>query len=300
MEIYDDIVKSKRRIASAISKYGFSPDHNYYNYLYLQNADKKCVFFDFGHSRGVVAFHSKKNNVWRVTNGVFAPQKERLGIFLDFLNHIFKEKKPKKVFVEFSEEFKSEIFKKLKGSYKFNAIYSFYWPIYNMDNLDERLSGKQWKKLRNIRNRFYNNYSVEVKNPKDIGKGALKKVLLSWAKKRYPRDRADVRYYLNIIENDFEGFDVLRAISLNGEACSFSGGWMVPNSGIFYYAIGIFNYRYRDFGDFINLDDLLHAKKLGHVYVDFGGCSDKASIVFKRKFNPVQIYKTCFFSIRKI
>lgn len=300
MKIYYDIAKAKRKVAGAISRHGFSPDHNYYNYFYLQNPNKKCVFFDFGNSKGVVAFHSKKNNVWRVTNGVFAPPEERLGIFSKFLSYIFKEKKPKKAFAEFSGEFKSQIFKELKNSYKFNALYSFYWPIYSPGNFDEKLRGKQWKKLRNIRNRFYNNYDVEVKNPKDIDKGALRSILLSWAKRRYKRDHADVRYYLNAIENHFEGFEVLRAISLNGEACSFSGGWMVPNSGIFYYAVGIFNYRYKDLGDFINLDDLLYAKKLGHAYVDFGGCSDKASIIFKKKFNPVKIYKTDFFSIRKV
>src|SRR3989344_8810517 len=162
MKIYDDIIKAKQKVTGAINKYGFSPDHNYCNYLYLQNTNKKCIFFDFGQSKGIIAFYNKKNNVWRVTNGVFAHPKEKLDIFLIFLNYIFKEKKSKKVFVEFSEDFKSEIFKKLKNLYKFNVSYSLYWPIYNLDNLDEKLSGKQWKKLRNIRNRFYNHYKIEA------------------------------------------------------------------------------------------------------------------------------------------
>ncbi len=297
MKIYEDLAKAKQKVTGAINKYGFSPDHNYYNYLYAQNAVKKAIFFDYGQSKGVVAFYNKKSNLWRVTNGVFANKKERLSILLNFLDWAFNEKKSRKVFAEFSEDFKSEIFNKFKNSYKLNVSYFLEWPIYNLNEFDEKLGGKRWKKLRNIRNRFYNNYKVEVKNPKNINRNELKNVLLSWTKKRYPRDRIDARYYLNIIENKFEGFGVLRAISLNGEACSFSGGWMVPNSNIFYYAVGIFNYKYKDFGDFVNLDDLLYAKKLGHTYVDFGGCSDRASIMFKRKFNPIKIYKTYFFSI---
>lgn len=296
MKIYEDILKSRQRIVSSINAHGFSPDHNYYNYLYTQNADKKCIFLDFGKARGILAFFSKEKGIWRVINGVFAPQNERLGIFMEFLDWAFEENKSAKVFAEFAEDFKSELFKKLKASYKMNASYSLYWPVYNLDNLDEKLSGKEWKKLRNIRNRFINSYRIEVKNPKKVDKKALIKVLLSWTKKRYPRDRANFSYYSNIIQNKFEGLDALRAISLDGEVCSFSGGWMVPNSSDFYYAIGIFNYRHKYLGDFINLDDLLHLKKLGFKQIELGG-SDQATILFKKKFNPIKIYKTTFFSI---
>ncbi len=297
MKIYNDIVKAKQKVTEVINKYGFSPDHNYYNYLYTQNINRKCIFFDFGEGKGVIAFYNKKNNIWRVVNGVFAPHNESLSIFLNFLDWIFKEKKSKKIFVESSEDFKSEIFKKLKILYNLNLNYTLYWPAYNLDNLDEKLSGKKWKKLRNIRNRFYNHFKVEVKNPKRISKNILKNVVFSWAKKRYPRDRVDNTYYLNIIENNFKGFDVARAILLNGEVCSISGGWQIPNSDSFYYSIGIFNYRHKDIGDFINLDDLFYVKKLGYRYVDLGGCTDRASISFKSKFDPVKIYKTYFFSV---
>ena len=176
--------------------------------------------------------------------------------------------------------------------------YSLHWPVYNLDNLDGQLSGKQWKKLRNINNRFYNRYTVEIKNSRKIDKNILKSVLLSWTKKRFKRDRANFDYYLNIIKNNFEGIDMLRAISLNGEVCSFSGGWMVPNSENFYYAIGIFNYNHKNLGDFVNLNDLLYIKKCGYRYIDLGG-SDKATIIFKKKFNPVKIYKTYFYSVSR-
>lgn len=298
MRIFEDIVKAKQKVTSAIKKYGFSPEHNYYNYLYLQIPDRKCLFFDFGQKKGVIAFYNKKNNTWRVINGVFAPSQERFDIFLKFLDWVIKEKKSRKVFVEAPEDFKSEIFNKLRNLYKFNVNYLLHWPIYNLDDLDERLSGKQWKKLRNIKNRYYKSFKIEIRNPVMIKKSKLKNILFSWVKKRYPRDRANSAYYLNMIENNFKGFSIKRAITLSGEVCSFSAGWEIPNSKVFYSGIGIFNYRYKDLGDFINLDDLLHLKKLGYKYVDLGG-SEKALLYFKKKFNPVKIYKTYFFSISR-
>ena len=295
MKINNDILKAKRKIERAINAHGFSPDHNYYNYLYTQNAGKKCVFFDFGMSRGMVAFYNKEKRIWRIINGIFAPKQERFEIFKNFLDWAFKEGSSK-VFVEFSEDFKLELFQKLRGTFKLNVSYCLHWPIYDLDNLDERLAGKDWKKLRNIKNRFLSQYKIEIKNPKKINKEVLSKILLSWIRKRYPRDRVNRGYYLNIINSNFKGFDILRAVSLNGEVCSFSGGWMIPNSGNFYYSIGIFNYNYKYLGDFINLDDLLHIKKLGYKYVELGG-SDEATITFKQKFNPIKIYKTYFLSI---
>ena len=295
MKLNEDILEAKRKITNAINAYGFSPDHNYYNYLYSQGHGKKCVFFDFGQNKGIVAFHNEKKRIWRIINGIFAPKQERLEILQEFLEWAHSEKNSK-VFVEFQEDFKAEVFSKLKVSYRMNVSYILYWPVYDLDNLDEKLAGKEWKKLRNIRNRFLTGHKFEIKNPRRVDKEELKSVLVSWTKKRYPRDRVNFEYYANIINNKFEGFDVLRAISLDGKVCAFSGGWNVPNSSHFYYAIGIFNYNHKYLGDFVNLDDLLHIKKEGHRIVDLGG-SDKSTIMFKKKFNPVSIYKTYFFSI---
>lgn len=298
MKIYDDIVKARRKVTSSINKYGFSPDHNYYNYLYTQNTGKKCIFFDFGQAKGVIAFYNKRNSIWRVINGIFAPKADRMTVLKDFIDWAFKKKKSRKIFIESSEDFKVEVFKKLKNSYKFNVNYLLHWPVYDLSNLDGKLSGKKWKKLRNINNRFFKSFKVEIKNPRRVNSDILKNILFGWTRRRYPRDRANFDYYVNAINNKFMGFSVLRAISLNGEVCSFSGGWVVPNSKIFYCGVGIFNYKHKDLGDFVNLDDLLHLKKLGYKYVDFGG-SEKSLLHFKKKFGPARIYKTYVFSVSR-
>lgn len=296
MKINDDILKSKQKITRSINAYGFSPEHNYYNYLYTQNAGKRGVFLDFGKARGIVAFYNKEKKIWRIINGVLAPEQERFEIFKSFLDWALKEEDSSKVFAEFQEDFKSELFKKLRKSFKLNICYCLHWPIIDLDNLDDKLSGKDWKKLRNIRNRFLSQYKIETKNPKAVVKEALNNILMSWTKRRFPRDRANYGYYLNAINNNFEGIDSLRAVCLNGEVCSFSGGWKIPNSENFYSSIGIFNYKYKYLGDFLNLDDLLHIKKLGYKFVDLGG-SERSLLNFKKKFNPIKIYKTYFFSI---
>lgn len=296
MKVNEDILKAKQKIIRAIDAYGFSPDHNYFNYLYSQTAGKKCVFFDFGKSRGIVAFYSEGKRIWRVINGVFAPKEERFEIFSDFLGQAFKQNQSTKVFAEFDDDFKSIAFKKLKASYKLNSNYCMYWPIYDLTKLDEKLSGKQWKKLRNVNNRYYKSFKIESKDPRKVNKDVLKGVLNEWVKKRFPRDRANYHYYLNLIKNNFEGLEISRALSFNGEVCSFSGGWMIPNSSVFYCGVGIFNYGHKDLGDFVNLDDLLYLKKLGYKSVDLGG-SEESLFHFKKKFGPEKVYKTYVFSI---
>ena len=297
MKVYRHIEKYKPKIINSIKKFGFLPDHNYYYYLYKQTPYKRCVCFDFGQKKCLITFFNKNNNVWDVINGILAPYEERSGIFLKFLDYIFVKEKAKRVSVESDEGFKSTVFKQLKNSkYNVSMNYALYWPVYDLKAWDEKLSGKHWKKFRNIRNRFYNHSLVKAEDPRKIGKNALRNILYSWIKRRTPRDKAEYAYYLNIINNNFRGFEVARALSIDGEPCSFSAGWKISNNDYFYCGVGIFNYKYKDLGDFVNLDDLMHLKKIGYAHVDLGG-SDKAMLHFKKKFRPEKIYKTYIFSV---
>lgn len=297
MKVCRDIKKNKVKIIGSINKFGFSPEHNYYHYIYKQTPYKRCVFFDFGRKRGLMAMFNEKSSVWYVPTEALAPAGERLGIFLEFLNYAIGKKKAKKAVVECGKDFKSVLFNRLKGSkYKLRINYTLHWPVYDIESWDGQLKGKQWKKFRNIRNRFCNRSQVEFKNPRKISESILKSILFSWHKRRYSRDRVDLGYYLNIIDGNFRGFESARALSINGEPCSISAGWKIPNSNNFYYAVGIFNYKHKYLGDFINLDDLIHIKKIGYRHVDLGG-SDKALLSFKSKFKPKTIYKTYVFSI---
>ena len=297
MEAIKDITKAKKEILASIERFGFLPEHNYYHYLYRQSSKKKCIFFDFGQQKGLMALLNPEINVWYVTCELLAPESERLELFMEFLEHAFTKEKAKKVSVEFGEAFKEKVCEAVKKSdFKTSMNFELYWPVCNVGAWDENLRGKEWKKFRNIRNRFMNSFKIEIEDPKKLDKKILKSVLTAWLKHRHPRDRVDYKYYLNLIENNLEGFDMARSLSFDGEVCSISAGWKIPNSSAFYLGIGIFNYRHKDMGDFINLDDLLHLKKLGYTKIDLGG-SDKAILNFKNKFNPEKVYKTCIFSI---
>ncbi|MBI2657690.1 DUF2156 domain-containing protein [Candidatus Woesearchaeota archaeon] len=295
MKIYD-IIKGRRKAVISISKYGFFPEHNYYNYLYLQGKGKKGFFFDFGEGKGLIAFHNQKNSTWRIINGIFAPSGERLKVLLDFIDWAFREKGSKRIFAELPEELKTDAFRKLRGSYRLNTNYLLHWPVYNLEKLDEKLAGKKWKKLRNINNRFCKSFRIAIKDPRKVSREVLKGILLRWTRRRYPRDRANYGYYTNLIGENFKGLDVIRAVSLDGEVCAFSGGWAVPNSKTFYSGVGIFDYKHKDLGDFVNLDDLLYLKRLGYRHVDLGG-SEESLLNFKKKFGPEKIHKTYVFSI---
>ncbi len=297
MKVCTDIRKSKPKIISSIAKFGFSPEHNYYHYVCEQAPHRRCVFFDFGNLRGLMAHFSRKNNVWHVTNEVLAPPGERLGMFMEFLDYALAKKKAKKVVAEFGSDFKSKVFSQLKKSkYRASMNYALYWPVFNIKDWDEKLGGRQWKKFRNIRNRFSNHLTARAVNPRKAGKDKLRALLSCWLKRRHPTDRVDCTYYSNVIDSNFKGFEVVRGISIGNELCSASAGWKIPNSDSFYCGIGLFNYKHKDLGEFVNLDDLMHLKKIGYSKVDLGG-SGASLLSFKKKFKPEKIYKTYVFSI---
>ena len=80
-KLIHDAKKQKKKILSSIKKYGTGPEHNYYNYLNLQEHGKRCVFADFGKGRGILAQKNPKNE-WFTVDQVLAPEREKLKIFL--------------------------------------------------------------------------------------------------------------------------------------------------------------------------------------------------------------------------
>lgn len=297
MKVLRDAKKNKAAICSSIKKFGFSAEHNYQHYICKQAPSRKCVFFDFGQKKGIMALFNGHSKTWHVLADILAPQEEQLAIFMKFLDYALTKKKSKKITAEFSEGFKQQVFSRLRNSkYRAAVNYELYWPVYDLQSWDERLAGKQWKKLRNINNRFMNHSKVRIQNPRKISKNALRSILLQWLRKRSSTDRVDLAYYLNIIDNNFRGFDMAKVISIDGEPCAVSAGWKIPNTDCFYCAVGLSNYSRKDLWDFANLNDLTYLKKAGCRHVDLGG-SDRALLSAKSKFRPAKVYKTCIFSV---
>lgn len=296
MKVYKDINACKAKILASIRAYGNLAEHNYYNYLYNQTAKKKCVFFDFGNKKGLMAFYNKETKIWYEINGILSPQNEIIRIFKEFIKYALFKDKAKKVKTEMQEHLKDQLLQSIKDTeYKLTFNYFLHWPVYGLDRWDENLGGGQWKKLRNIRNRFQK-LDLEITDPRKERIETLRTLLSTWLRRRHPRDRVEFGYYQNLIENKFEGIEIVRGLSIDGDLCSVSAGWKIPNSNDFYCGIGIFNYKYKDLGDFTNIEDLNFVKKLGYGNVDLGG-SDEAILNFKSKFRPESIYRTCIFHI---
>ena len=300
MRIIYDVAKHKKKIKKAIKKYGNFAEHNYLHYLYNETSRNRNIFFDFGDYKGVLTQLDKKNNVWSLfPNGILASKDERLDLLLKATNYILKRKKAKKFIVEVSENIRKGILNRFKIGNSFrvcNNNYILYWPMYNMDSWSPRLKGSKWKKLRNVRNRFYKKNRVRIKDTEDVPKEELKKILLSWLKRRKDSDRVDKEYYFNLIDNNFKGFDMAKTLYVNGKPSTITAGWKIPNSDNYYSSIGILDYSCPGLGEVANIDDLNRLKRKGFNYVDFGG-SDKVLLYFKKKFRPEKIYKTYVFSI---
>ena len=300
LKVLFDVVKNKNKIKKALKKYGYFAEHNYLHYLYNETKWDKNIFFDFGKDKVLLAKFYKENNVGSLfPNGILAPKSERLDLLLKVADYILKKQKAKKFVVEVSEDLRKGLLNKFKVKNSFRACnYTeiLYWPMYNMDLWDSGLKGSKWKKLRNIKNRFYRRNNVSVRDSKDVPKEELKRILSSWLKKRKSNDRVDKEYYFNLIDNNFKGLEMAKTLYVNGRPCTITAGWKIPNSNNYYSSIGILDYSYPDLGEVANMDDLNRLKKKGYEYVDFGG-SDKVLLYFKKKFRPEKIYKTYIFSI---
>jgi len=287
-----------KKIKKPLKKYGHCAEHNSMHYQCMQNSKEKNVVFDFGKDKLILANVDDKN-LWELfPSGILAPEKERFLLLSKFLDYALIKKKAEKVVVEVNEEMRKEILEQFKihKKYKARSPHILYWPIYDMLKWDSKLKGKKWKKLRNIKNRFFKKHRVRAVESRTVKKENLRKILSSWLKKRNNNDIVDKEYYLNLINNNFKGFKFAKTLLIDGEPSTITCGWKIPNSNDYYSSIGIFDYSHKDLGDIANMEDLTNLKRNGFKYVDFGG-SDKALLAFKKKFKPENIYKTYIFAI---
>jgi len=285
-------------VERSIRKHGWSAEHNYWHYQYDKAKDEQNIFFLYEDDMGILASYSQKTNTWTMFSEVLAPEERRLGVFLQFLEHVLSEKKGKKVVVELESSFRDAVLEAIKGKYHAaKPTMVLTWPLFDMAQWDPTLPGGEWKKLRNIINTFYREHKVEVMPSTEVPFPKLKAILDAWKQNRPKEDRTYSSHYLNAIKANFKGYDMTRTLVVDGEPCSITGGWKVPNSGTYYSAFGLHNYKYDRLGEVTNIDDLNELKRRGHAWVDFGG-SDGNLLEFKKKFRPHRYYDTITFSIR--
>jgi len=288
-------IAAKDTILKCIAEHGWNPENNYYYYQNKEVRGMKNVFLKFNDMGILTQVHNDKT--WHLfANGILAPSEKRIGILTEFISHALK--KYKRVKLELTDELRKELIRKLKNSpYKVMAAnYILYWPVFNMKKWDDKLEGGDWKKLRNLRNKLHKEHRVEVKPSTEFSKEELKNIVEEWRKSRPSKERSEFEQYLKWIDSGFMGCDCARSVVIDGEPCTITAGWKIPNSNNYYSAIGLCNYKYEGLNEVANADDLIFLKSQGYDYVDFGG-GEKPLTAFKMKFKPESVYETAVFSI---
>ncbi len=303
MKIIEDVLNSKELIESCISKYGTSPEHNFRYYLNIEETGAKNVFISFGKDKGIIA--QRFANEWIMVGEVLAPEDERVELLFEAIGSVSE-----KFVVEASESFRKKLIERAgKNFVMTEPRFVLYWPVFDFSKWNgDKLEGGDWKKLRNIRNQFLKRNKVEVLDSVSIPKEKLAALVMDWvAERRHTGLEVDRRSnnkafydrYLNMIKDGFAGMKLAKSVVVNGEPCSITAGWEIPNSNHDYYsAVGLYSYKYEGLGEFANMEDLALLKGMGYRTVDFGG-SPKSLLEFKMKFKPTEVYKTYTFSIQK-
>ncbi len=299
MKIINCIEKAESEIKESIIKYGYLPQHHFELFLNYGRESESCVFLDAGGKRGVFAYLNLKTKNWRILTDPISPLGENLKIISQAIDFIFKNYQPKKIILE---DITEELSKKIKVVSKnkfWRALpptYSLFWPVIDLNNLGNDLSGRKWKRLRNIRNKFLKENQVIIREVKETDKEDLKNLVTAWKKQRKGLDREHLSQYLKFIDCSFKGLDLIRVTETNGRISCISGGWSIPNSKNYYSFFGLHDYYVKNIGEVSYIDELLEAKKRGFEKVDLGG-SEKNLIQFKIKFHPDFLYKTDTFSV---
>jgi hypothetical protein len=300
MDIIESIPSNRKCIIDCIEKYGSVREHNYWFYQNQQNRYSKVFFLKFDEG-GIVAIRYE-SGIWEFIGEVLAKEEKRLELFRSLLDYTLSEKKDKKLFVFAPEKFYCSVADLVRksGKYKMTAKPTVYCsPVFNMKLWDKELKGKEWKKVRNARNKLLRHNDVQIIPSREIDVKKLNKVVLDWRDRR-PREEMTyyVQMYLNFVKNGFEGTDIARSVVINNEPCTITAGWKIPNSNNYYSAIGLYNYKYDGLGELANIDDLTQLKEKNYDYVDFGDSEDSL-LQFKKKFKPESFYNTYWFHISK-
>lgn len=297
MRIINDVEKAESKIKTSILEHGYLPQHHFELFLNYRREKENCVFLDAGQRKGVFAYQKIEN--WRILTDPICSANENLEIIIEAIEFLFKNYKPKKIiFEDITEGLRKKVqaVSKRKPWKVLPPSYSLFWPVMDLHNWTDKLKGKEWKRFRKIRNKFYRENQVVFKKVNQVAKEDLKNLVMNWKKQRKDTDRVHLFPYLRFVDSSFAGFDLVRIMEVNGRISSISGGWRIPNSKNYYSIFGMHDYSLRDIGEVSYLDELAEVKKMGFEKFDLGG-SEGGLAQFKNKFHPEFLYRTDTFSI---
>ncbi len=301
MELIKNTEEKKELIEQCLDKFGSDPEHNFYNFKSQENdCDKFYFFYSEEKGFGIPVIHYTTNGVWYFETKPLAPKGKRFDVLVKAIDYGFSSDDTKKVLVETSPDIRKKMLKYARESGKYivrRPCYVYYCPVYDLKQWDPNLSGKDWKKMRNVLNTFKRDKTIKVVPASEVDKEKLKQVIKDWEKNRTRQSESIENYHhYNSVDDGFKNYEMARVVLVDDEPCAITAGWKVPNSNMYYSSIGISNFKHEGLGEFSNIDDLSAIKALGYEYAHFGG-SDKQLLQFKKKFKPCKINKEYLYYI---
>ena len=294
MEFIKNTDEKKELIENCINKFGHEPEHYYYNFKSQENDSDKFYFLHFSEGYGMPVVHYTNQMIWYFETEPLAPKEDRFDILIKSIDFAFSFDETKKVLVETSPETRRQMLKYAKKTGKYivrRPCYVYYCPVYDLKQWNPNLPGKHWKKMRNVLNAFKRDKNVEVVHSHLVDKEKLKKVITDWETNRTKQHESIENFHhYHSVDDEFANYKMARTVMVDGEPCSITAGWKVPNSNMYYSSLGVTNFKHDGLGEFSNVDDLTAIKAMGFEFAHFGG-SDKSLLRFKMKFKPCRVYK---------
>lgn len=299
MEILDNQQKFRPLIEQAIKNFGWAPEHNMEWFLVNAETSEKPVYSHWPDGSGLMTL--KADREWYTFSEPLAPRELAASRIREFTETVFNEYLTEEVIIETEESVKSEIEKSIPRVFSVEpADCTLIWPVVNLESLPGDLSGGGLKGLRNIRSRFYREYSIEVGEASEANKQDFYNIINTWSKNRTSKDEVWPQTYINLVNNNFLGTQRAAIFVINNKPVGFVAGWEIPNKpGYFYNGVVIHDYSFRDLGLFMYVENILEVKKLGYKYFDLGGVEEGGPLEFKRRFKPEYEYQTQIFSVAK-
>jgi hypothetical protein len=300
MKFYENIEFERERIQNCISRFGWTSDHNldWYTDVIIEE-NTKPVFVEFNDGTGLLAH--KCPDKWRIWSDPLSEKNIAPKKISEFCNFVLTGN----IKEVWCDDVSDKIYPELKkdDSLKLNDIYySLLWLVLDMEKYDISLAGKDFKRIRNAKNKFYREHEVKIFKTSELPKQDLIRIVDIWKEeliKRQKEDIYDLRFR-KVIENNFRGFTTARVMIVDGRPVGINAGYEVPNHpGRFAGIIGIHDYSEKELGRILWLEDLEWIKNAGYKELDMQGNEDGLELKAKTQYGAVIERKTDTFSIVK-
>ncbi|MEK6854107.1 MAG: hypothetical protein AABX60_02115, partial [Nanoarchaeota archaeon] len=177
MELIETPEESGDEIKRCIGKFGYAPEHNWTYFLTTAEQGARNLFLKSDDGYGVLTNYRENTGEVVMVSEALAPREKQVEILRDALDLCFSQLKATKFVVEQDDALRTKTVKSFKGNgyAVLQPRFSLYWPVFNMEKWHgDDMTGDDWKKLRNIKNRFYGEHSVEVVDSRTVDKEELK------------------------------------------------------------------------------------------------------------------------------